>query len=140
MSGILPKFPKLRFIIVESGVGWIPFMLESLDKHFAQYRVDREHPEFKEKPSYYFNRQVFVNSWFEKLGPWHVGSIGSGNMLFETDYPHPTCLIGSEIGEAIESSLGQLEIADREKILWKNAVSLYGLDIEKLSAVQPAGV
>jgi predicted TIM-barrel fold metal-dependent hydrolase len=135
MSGILPNFPKLRFVVVESGVGWIPFMLESLDKHFVQYRVDREHPEFEEKPSFYFHRQVFVNSWFEQLGQWHVDSIGGENMLFETDYPHPTCLIGQEIGDAIKSSLGQLDEQSRQKILWSNAVSLYELDEEALSAI-----
>jgi predicted TIM-barrel fold metal-dependent hydrolase len=30
-SGLLDRFPRLKFVSVESGIGWLPFMLESLD-------------------------------------------------------------------------------------------------------------
>lgn len=30
-SGLLERFPKLKFVSVESGVGWMPFLLETLD-------------------------------------------------------------------------------------------------------------
>ena len=38
MSGVLPRYPDLKFAIVESGSGWVPFILESLDVHFLRYR------------------------------------------------------------------------------------------------------
>ena len=29
--GLLPRFPDLKFVSVESGTGWLPFMLEAAD-------------------------------------------------------------------------------------------------------------
>jgi predicted TIM-barrel fold metal-dependent hydrolase len=130
MSGVLPRFPGLRFIAVESGIGWIPFVLESLDWHARRYELDRDRPEFKELPSYYFHRQVFSNTWYEQLTDFHVDRIGEDNILFETDYPHPTCLIEDEVSQAV-GTLDQLrDPAVREKILWKNATQLFGLTVE----------
>ena len=30
-SGVLERFPTVKFVSVESGIGWMPFFLESLD-------------------------------------------------------------------------------------------------------------
>jgi len=49
------------------------------------------------------------------------------NVLFETDFPHTTCLYGN-IAETIERGLGHVDAEVREKILWRNAASLYRLD------------
>ncbi|MEW6471472.1 MAG: amidohydrolase family protein [Actinomycetota bacterium] len=133
MSGVPARFPNLKFVSVESAIGWIPFMLESLDFHFKKYEPWRERPEFQRDgmlPSDYFRRQVFANFWFEKVEPWILDAVGEDNLLFETDYPHQTCLFGDEIPEAIEASLGGLPAETREKILWRNAAKLYNLTQE----------
>jgi predicted TIM-barrel fold metal-dependent hydrolase len=36
LSGILARFPKLDFVISESGMGWVPFVLASLDQRFKR--------------------------------------------------------------------------------------------------------
>src|SRR5690606_34188118 len=56
-SGVLARYPDLPFVIVESGVGWIPFVLESADYHFEKSRVYEVRPEFQGRPSEYFRRQ-----------------------------------------------------------------------------------
>jgi predicted TIM-barrel fold metal-dependent hydrolase len=127
MSGVLARYPRLRFVIVESGVGWIPFLLETLDEHARRYPVRGEHPEMTELPSVYFRRQVYANVWYEKVTPAMVEAIGADNLLFETDYPHNTCLLGTEIDESIESNLGGLDETTRDAILWRNADRLFGL-------------
>jgi predicted TIM-barrel fold metal-dependent hydrolase len=127
--GVLARFPELNFVSVESGLGWVPFVLESCDYHFKKSRVDREHPEFGDLlPSDLFHRQVYVNFWFEKLEPWHVEAVGADNILFETDFPHPTCLYGDEI-TAVHQVLQNQPEDVREKILWRNAARLYRLDL-----------
>ena len=66
-SGILERYPKLNFVSVESGVGWMPFMLEALD-----YELDEAAPKSKSllsmKPSDYFRRQIYACFWFEQKG------------------------------------------------------------------------
>jgi predicted TIM-barrel fold metal-dependent hydrolase len=128
LSGVLPRFPELKFVMVESGIGWIPFVLEDLDWHARKYRIEQDHPEFEELPSFYFHRQIFVNYWFEKLDAFHIERIGVDNLLFETDYPHPTCLMGDEIDEIIERNLGHLDAETRDKVLWQNAAKLYRIE------------
>jgi len=128
MSGILPRFPELTFVSVESGCGWVPFMLESLDNVFKQVRVNQYRPEFEGLPSDYFHRQVKICYWFEDDAVRLFDTIGVDNVLFETDYPHPLCLSPEEVRIAIDGRLGALKKEDRDKILFRNAMALYGLD------------
>jgi predicted TIM-barrel fold metal-dependent hydrolase len=127
-SGVLPRFPDLKFVVVESGIGWVPFCLEAADYQFVRGGdVRKDHPEFDMLPSEYFKRQVYTNFWFEDLQPWHVEKIGVENILFETDYPHPTCLFGDELSDVLERGFARVGASEREAILWRNAAELYGL-------------
>ncbi|MGD9996411.1 MAG: amidohydrolase family protein [Ilumatobacteraceae bacterium] len=126
-SGVLARFPELRFISVESGIGWVPFALEASDYQFDKGQVWKERPEFEMKPSEYFRRQVYVNYWFERLEDHHIDSIGLDHILFETDFPHPTCLVGDQVPTAIDKGLGHRSQEVRDRILWQNAAELFGL-------------
>lgn len=127
LSGILVRFPTLKFVSVESGIGWVPFVLEAADYHFKKSRDERPHAWGDALPSDLFHRQVYVNYWFEDLQQWHVDAIGEDNILFETDFPHPTCLEEHDLEETITRRMAKLPESLREKILWKNATSLYNL-------------
>jgi predicted TIM-barrel fold metal-dependent hydrolase len=128
--GVLARFPEVKFVSVESGLGWIGFVLESCDYHFKKARVDKEKPEFGDLlPTDLFRRQVYVNYWFERLEQWHVDAVGADNILFETDFPHPTCLYGDEVTAALGNGLEALPEDVRDKILWKNAAALYRVDL-----------
>jgi predicted TIM-barrel fold metal-dependent hydrolase len=131
LSGILPRFPGVKFVVVESGIGWIPFCLEAVDYHFLTSGVREERPEFEMLPSEYFHRQVYANCWFERLAPWHVDEVGVDNILFETDYPHPTSLLGrADVASAIDTGFASVDELARDKILWRNAAKLYGLAVQ----------
>ena len=86
-----------------------------------------EYSVFEELPSAYFDRQVYGTYWFERLDQHFVDRVGSGRLLFETDYPHPTCLLESDIREATNVALSGIAADDRERILWRNAAELYGI-------------
>ena len=125
MSGVLPRHPGVRFVSVESGMGWVPFMLESVDHVFGYSRVDAERPEYAEKPSSYFHRQVSVCAFFEEVAPQRLlDVVGADNVLFETDYPHPVCLYGN-VREKIDAAYGALPHDVQRKVLWDNAAALY---------------
>jgi len=137
LCGVLPRFPDLKFISVESGIGFIPFILEAVDHCFEYSQVRREKPQFTMKPSQYFARQVYGCYFFEEYAPQTmIERIGADNILFETDYPHPVCLYGN-VREKIERGLRGQPAAIRRKLLWSNAAALYGVadpDRELLSA------
>ncbi len=127
LSGVLPRFPELKVVSVESGIGFIPFILEAVDYTFQYTSSRRDHPEFEMLPSEYFRRQVYGCYFFEEIAPqYQLDLIGEDNILFETDYPHPVCLYGN-VREKIEAGLAGHPDKVRRKLLWENAAKLYGV-------------
>jgi len=125
-SGMLDRFPALKVVSVESGAGWIPFILEALD-----YEMDENAPQAKAAlsllPSEYFRRQMFATTWFESR---HLSSVveavGEDSVMFETDFPHPTCLYPDPLTSARDNMAGLGPLTQR-KILSENATRLYRL-------------
>ena len=132
LSGMCHRYPKLKFVSIESGIGWIPFVLEALDWQFQNSAGRLEHPEM-ELPSFYFKRQCYASFWFETESAIHtVQQIGADNVMFETDFPHPTSLTvgphstGEHPKVRLEKVLtGRLPEADLKKILQDNAAKVY---------------
>jgi len=125
-SGMLDRFPHLKIVSVESGAGWIPFILEALD-----YEMAENAPEARTRlsltPTEFFRRQMYATTWFERTNlPAIVASVGEDNIMFETDYPHPTCLYPDPLKTAAETMRELSESAQR-KILGDTAVGLYHL-------------
>jgi predicted TIM-barrel fold metal-dependent hydrolase len=126
MSGVLVRYPTIKFVSVESGIGWIPFVLEAMDYQFEGNAVREDHPEFDLMPSEYFARNVFACYWFEQTAPRRLlDKIGADRVLFETDFPHPTSLYGDEVHARIKGGLADCEATVRRKILWDNVQKLY---------------
>ena len=126
-SGVLSRFPDLKFVSVESGIGFLPFILEAADYAYGESTMATDRPG-EPKPSELFRRQVFGCYFFEELGLGRVvEAIGADNVLFETDYPHPICLFGN-VREKIEASLAGQPAEVRRKVLWDNSAALYQVE------------
>jgi uncharacterized protein len=126
LSGMLDRHPDLNMVSVESGVGWIPFILDALD-----YEMSENAPKQLEKltmmPSEYFKRQLYATFWFEKNNvPALIASVGEDNVLFETDFPHPTCLYPNPL-DTVEEKMSTLTPEVQRKVLGENAARLYRL-------------
>ena len=125
-SGMLEHFPELKIVSVESGAGWVPFILEALDYEMAE-NAPKLREELSLSPSEYFKRQIYATTWFERTDlPALVRAVGEDNILFETDFPHPTCLYPDPLSSAVDN-MRELTLAQRDKILSGNAVDLYRL-------------
>jgi predicted TIM-barrel fold metal-dependent hydrolase len=57
LSGMFDRHPDLQMVSVESGVGWIPFILETLDYEMAENAPD-ELAQMKKMPSEYFKSNL----------------------------------------------------------------------------------
>ena len=123
-SGLLDRFPRLKFVSVESGVGWLPFLLESLDYQFAENGVT----DLELLPSEYFRRQIYGSFWFEKDPRDAIAKLGEDNLMFETDFPHATCLYPG-VREQIAASMGDLPGRVQRKLPYENAARFYGLKL-----------
>jgi predicted TIM-barrel fold metal-dependent hydrolase len=110
----------LKFVSVESGVGWVPFMMQALD---YQLKEIAEGKSFRLKPSEYFKRNFYACFWFEADDvAYTLRRVGIDNCLFETDFPHPTGLYPIA---RVEERLAGLDAGEREKVLSLNAAKLY---------------
>jgi predicted TIM-barrel fold metal-dependent hydrolase len=126
-SGVLARFPELKFVSVESGIGWLPFVLEVADYSYLGASSASRAGSGALLPSELFRRQVYATFWFERIAPTHLlDELPLDNLLFETDFPHVTCLYGN-IAETIEANLGHASEDVRRKVLWDNAARLYGI-------------
>ncbi len=128
LSGVLPRFSELKFVSVESGIGWLPFMLETADySYLGAFRPGRTRTD-ELLPSELFARQVYCTYWFERVAPLHLlEELPVDNILFETDFPHTACLYGN-IRETIDLGLAKASDEVRNKILWGNAARLYHIE------------
>jgi len=67
--------------------------------------------------------------WFERTAPIHlIDVVGEDNVLFETDFPHPTCLYPNVQEHIAEVSRDWSEERKR-KILQDNAAALYKIPV-----------
>lgn len=134
-GGICHKFPKVDFVCVESGVGWMPYLLASLDYQWLNCGAHKENPEYKLLPSEFFKRQIYGSFWFERetLKP-AIDIIGADNILYETDFPHPTSMSPGPAtsarapAEYMEDAFKGVDRKDIEKIVYGNATRVYHLD------------
>ncbi len=128
LSRVFDRHPDLKLVSVESGVGWIPFILETLDYEMAE-NAPRELAQMSKPPSEYFKSNIYATFWFEnhrnKL-PDLIESVGEDNILFETDFPHPTCMYPHPL-DTVEAKMMTLSETARNKILGENARALYRL-------------
>ena len=85
------RFPNLNFVSVESGFGWVPSFVESMDWQWLNSGAHEAYPEM-ELPSFYFRRQVYGMFWFETEALQRQVDLFPDNLMFETDFPHPTSL------------------------------------------------
>lgn len=126
-SGMLERHPQLKIVSVESGAGWVPFILEALDYEMAENAPNLRNETLSMSPSEYFKRQIYATMWFERTDlPSLVKAVGEDNILFETDFPHPTCLYPDPLTSA-RDNMRELSETARNKILGGNAQRLYRL-------------
>ena len=134
-GGVCHRFPDLKFVSVESGIGWIPFVLESIDYEWEETGAQLE-VNLQKKPSDYFRDHFWGCFWFEKVAPKHlIDVIGEDNVLFETDFPHPTCMhpgledgLTQRPGDYAQQAFQGVPEDQIEKVLWSTASRLYKIE------------
>jgi uncharacterized protein len=125
LSGLLDRFTKLKFVSVESGLGWIPFLLEAIDYQMSETGFNA--CKLQRKPSEYFKTNFYACFWFERKNLVHdIRQLGVDNCLFETDYPHPICLYPVD---NMDTALAGLSEAEKVKVLSGNAQRVYNIDL-----------
>jgi len=135
-GGVLERHPRLKVAITEGTSIWVPEYLSLLDQRYSETHYSQKLGDYrshmKSKPSEYFHRQVFLGaSCMPRREAELRHSIGLGNIMWGSDYPHPE---GSwpYTREQIFETFRGLPEAEVAAMLGGNAARFYGFDREKL--------
>ncbi|UCE85105.1 MAG: amidohydrolase family protein [Deltaproteobacteria bacterium] len=125
VPGILERFPSLTVVLVESGLGWIPYFLERLDNMKRSHGWDH-YGMLKEKPSFYFHRQMLVTFEEDRFGVDQRHRIGVDNLMWATDYPHPDSTWPNS-QKVLETHFDGVPVEEARLMIGGNAARIYGL-------------
>jgi predicted TIM-barrel fold metal-dependent hydrolase len=126
VSGRLDRHPGLKIGLIESGMGWVPFAVEALEHQFDEMLAGKRDG-LSRRPWQYFRDHFYCTFWFEKVAPkLLLETIGVDNVLFETDFPHPTSLYPGVQAHLVDT-LGGYSHEVQKKVLQTNAAKLYNL-------------
>ncbi len=125
--GILDDFPRLKLVMVEAGVGWIPTLLEQADDFYQRYRwTSATGEDYKLSPSEYFYRNFYSTFMIDTMGMALRHKCGIDHIMWSTDYPHG----GTEWPYSrtwLERNFSGLPYDEVRKMVHDNAVALYRL-------------
>jgi predicted TIM-barrel fold metal-dependent hydrolase len=139
MGGVFERFPKLRYILTESGCSWVPGLMRQMDAMYHGWKrgnigeIDAaKDPALKELPSFYAKRNCWYGASFP--GPAEIAGrheVGLDRILWGNDYPHYE---GSYPYSRENMRLAFSEVPEPEvrMMLGENAAKLYGFDLDAL--------
>jgi len=124
-SGITERFPKLKFVFAEAGMGGLNYVIAACDHEWECRHLWTEG--ISTRPSEVVHRQMYVNFWFETEGIKLRHDIGIDNIMWESDFPHVASYYPRSWDE-VERVLEGVPGEDRRKILYENATRVYRIE------------
>jgi predicted TIM-barrel fold metal-dependent hydrolase len=126
-AGIMDRYPNIRYCILESGFGWLPFWGARMDdqSEYISYALPQN---LAHKPSEYMTSGRFFASLVihegEKMAKMVTDLLGDGLLMYSSDYPHAE----SRFPESTDKVLAWKSLGDEvmRKMLWDNATRCFG--------------
>lgn len=126
-SGVFERFPNLKAGVIESGIGWIAYVLHMMDHSYKAHHM-WVRPVIPELPSTYFKRNCFASSLDDPDAMKHLIELGfEDNLVWSSDYPHHE---GSFPHSAIsiQRQMDFMTDEQRAKVLGLNAARIFNID------------
>jgi len=140
MSGVFERFPKLRYILTESGCSWAPDTLAQLDRihmgiqsgSMGEMNYDGMEWGLKETPSFYARRNCWYGASFPSSAELAgIDQVGEEKVCWGNDYPHFEGTFPYNL-ESLRLTFAGMSDRLRRMILGENAAKLYGFDLQRL--------
>jgi uncharacterized protein len=131
-SGALERHPNLKIVLAETGIGWLPYMLERMDDTYRKFLDAEEYWRahgglpLTMSPSAYFRRQVWATFQADQAGLRLLDVLGDERVMWASDYPHADST-WPESQAVIERNFTGVAARARRRILCDNARELYKL-------------
>ncbi len=126
LTGIFVRFPELRVVFVEPGLGWVAGYLSFLDD-----MVLRQGYEFPllagELPSFYYGRNMAMTFIDEPDPVHHLRHVlGAQNLMWSSDYPHPVSTWPDSL-TVIDQLFAGVPEDERDLMVEHNAARIWNL-------------
>jgi len=125
LSGVHDRFPRLKFVSVEAGIGWVPYFLEQMDDRYERNRRWAK-VKLERIPSSYVKTNWMFTFVIDRYGVQNRHAVGVESVMWSTDYPHHGC-DWPHSRDTIEKMFQGVPDAERRKITYENAAKLYGV-------------
>jgi len=128
-NAVPEKFPDLEFVILESGIGWVPYMMSRLNREYSTWRSQipllEKMPEEYIRDQFYFSTQPLGE--FNKRGHMAdmIDILGPESIMFSTDHPH----FDFDNPESIRGFFSHLSEEDQQKVFAGNAIDVFDLPV-----------
>ena len=127
-SGVLERFPELKFATIEAGIGWVPWLLDAMDEAYRKHHM-WVRPKLARLPSEYYRMSGFSSFQEDPAGlELAVKYDLVDNFMWANDYPHHEGT-WPHSAAAIERTMDMLDDTQRAKILGLNAARLFGFEV-----------
>jgi len=125
----LHRYPTMKIALSESGIGWIPYLMERADYSHEQHHVWTHSDKYFRgmKPSEVFRRHFSSCFIDDAYGLRNIDLIGEDNVCYEVDYPHSDAP-WPHAPEVLWRSARHLTDSQIDKVTHRNAMRLYGFD------------
>jgi predicted TIM-barrel fold metal-dependent hydrolase len=129
-AGIFERFPKLRLVTTEGGIGWAPWMLLMMDRMWEEYGTIFN-PTLSEPPSAYFLRNCLITWQDDEPGVRNLDVLGDA-VAWGSDYPHAEGTFPRS-REIIARQIGHLPIERQRALCGGNAARFFGFDLDEIA-------
>ncbi len=126
-SGAFDRHPKLRLLLAESEIGWVPYVLQQWDYYFERFR--KQQPlRITRLPSEIFAEHVYCTFLEDFVGTRTLSWWGQKNCMWSNDYPHFNMTYPYSRQNVVKH-LGDLPESVRLRLIRDNAIELFNLKI-----------
>lgn len=137
MSPVCRRFPGLKFVFSEGGIGWAPNALERADRMWLRHKYYLGLDDVL--PSEIFRRNMYLCMIEEPICLKYRHDIGVDRIMWECDYPHTDSTWPNSVA-TVNEILDAASVPDdeAEAIMWGNAERVFRWKVAELPAAAPA--
>lgn len=124
-GGVFQRFPDLKLVSVESGVGWFAFAANYMDETWKKQRHWVKSP-LEHEPSYFMDKNIYGSFIHDRAGVMMRDFPGARNIMWSSDYPHSETTFPHSL-DVIDQIFEGVPEADRNMIIGGRAKALFNL-------------
>jgi len=122
-AAVFERFPNIRMVMGERGIGWIPYVLDRMD---FEYKDQYQDLKLKKLPSEYWRAQCKATFQYDRIGTKLIEDMGVETLMWGSDYPHPDG-VWPESAKYIDDQFSHLPADIKYAMTCGNAAKFYGL-------------